>query len=135
MPEKQITAAEAQPGMILVQDVMDKDGRVLIPQGVRLTPMYLSRLLKWGVANLVIEETAPAAPPEPNAMPMPTRQANATQEQQVFAQAVATAIQARFAMVENDPLMMQLRSVALRQLLALGPNGIPGGRPDGVHAL
>jgi len=134
MPEKEIIAAAAQCGMIVVDDVMDKDGRVLIARGVRLTPIYVNHLVKCGVKSIVVEEAPPA--PASDAMPLPsTSDFDTPKDQSTFIQVTRAVLSARFAKVENNPLMMQLRHAALQRLIALGPNGVPGGFPDGVKSI
>lgn len=50
-----IDVSQAQVGMVLAADVLDKRGRMLIPAGKELTERYLGALPAWGVAHIEVE--------------------------------------------------------------------------------
>jgi len=53
---KQIAVGEAEAGMVLGQPIIDSKGRTIVKAGARLTQLYISRLDRWGVKELWIEE-------------------------------------------------------------------------------
>lgn len=58
-----ITAELARPGMIVSAPVMDRKGRLLIPEGCELTERHVQALRTWGIPNLQIEGDAISDPP------------------------------------------------------------------------
>jgi hypothetical protein len=52
---RRITVEEAKPGMVLAEPLADLEGRTLVGQGTRLSPIHISRLRKWGVSVLFVE--------------------------------------------------------------------------------
>lgn len=58
-----VPLAQAEPGMVLSDDLLDRFGKTLLPAGATLTEDMLARLLAHGVASLPI--SAPHAPRPP----------------------------------------------------------------------
>ncbi|MDR1518762.1 MAG: hypothetical protein LBU23_01275 [Planctomycetota bacterium] len=114
-------------GMRLAEALTDAGGAVLIPAGIRLTPIFVNRIKKWGIKSIAVltddsaSETAPAAPaviasaPPPAPIPTP--------ENEEFAGRVADWVSGRFANVGDDPLMTALRDIVVRHLAAHGNDG------------
>lgn len=50
-----IDVSQAQVGMVLAADVVDKRGRMLIPAGKELAEKYLNALPAWGVTRIEVE--------------------------------------------------------------------------------
>ena len=50
-----IDVGQAQTGMILVADVLDRRGRLLIPAGKELSEKHLGALPAWGVTHIEVE--------------------------------------------------------------------------------
>jgi len=50
-----IDVSQAQPGMVLAADVLDKRGRTLIPRGKELKEKYVTALPAWGVTRIEVE--------------------------------------------------------------------------------
>lgn len=50
-----IDVSQAQAGMVLSEDVLDKRGRILIPAGKELVEKYLTALPAWGVTRIDVE--------------------------------------------------------------------------------
>jgi len=46
---------EIQPGMLIASDVLDRNGRVLLKQGLQITEKHLTILKQWGVTDADIE--------------------------------------------------------------------------------
>jgi len=119
---KRISVSEAKAGMTLAQPIMDQQGRVIVNSGTKLSQLYISRLEKWGVKILSVEDDAsPAAPGAPAVAPAAAPAA----EPPVAARALppgvyrgpdlAARIARTFSAVREDPLMAALeRSVARR---------------------
>lgn len=129
MAKKKIEIGKLAPGMRLAENITNGAGMTLMPSGVRLTPMFISRLEKWSIASVyVLEEETQAEAPQPRtvaaaAVAMAARP-DATQEQQEFARATALAVATWFSNLKEDPLMMQLRNIAIRKLVSDGPDGM-----------
>lgn len=113
--------------MRLAEPITNANGVTLMPAGMRLTPMFISRIKKWNIESLEVlveEEKPPAAATKPIARPI--LDPNMTAEQEEFARAIAADVGKRFLNVKNDPLMMELRMIAIRKLIAHGPDGFLG---------
>lgn len=125
MAKTRVNVSNLNPGMKLAENIANASGITLIPVGVRLTPMFISRLEKWGIEAVDIlveekeakEEVANPASLALAAMP------NASTEQREFMEAITAEVAQTFANVRDNPLMMQLRAVAIKKLVANGPNG------------
>jgi hypothetical protein len=48
------------PGQVLAQALVDQQGQVLLPQGTVLTEATLATLARRGIAELVVQQPAPA---------------------------------------------------------------------------
>ncbi|MEK7250128.1 MAG: hypothetical protein AAB209_06855 [Bacteroidota bacterium] len=46
---------EIQPGMVLAADVLDRNGRVLLKNGLEITTTYLMILKQWGITDADIQ--------------------------------------------------------------------------------
>lgn len=117
------------PGMLLAENIVNEKGVTMMPQGVRLTPMFIRRLEKWGVTTVSVaverksEEPGKESPRAP-AQPDPAEAAkDTTSEQEAFIMSVVAEVGTWFANVRDNPLMMQLRTVAIKKLIADGPEG------------
>lgn len=127
---------QVSPGMRLAAPIKNASGVTLMPAGIRLAPMFINRLKKWNVAEVTVlaeaqpepgPATRPAGGPEPVAggVRRPSARAvadaaNKTEDE--FAREVIRDLNKRFANVQDNPLMMALRDVAARKLIALGPD-------------
>ena len=124
---KLISFREAKPGMVLAQPIIDRHDRVIVNAGTRLTQLYISRLEKWGVEQLAIEEEAAQAPAGPG--PAPAQRARPARPPAPGAPSreplppgvyrgadLARRITATFARVNDDPLMAALGQAVLRRL-------------------
>lgn len=119
------------PGMKLAENITNDKGVTMMPSGVRLTPLFISRLDKWKIDSVFvhIEEQEPAAKEDIPAdkspaavMSIPDRP-NASAEQQEFLKSVIFDVGTWFSNVKDNPLMLQLRSIAVKKLVADGPKG------------
>ncbi len=50
-----IDVSQAQAGMVLAADVLDKRGRLLVPAGKELSEKHIGALPAWGVAHIEVE--------------------------------------------------------------------------------
>mgnify|MGYP000858060986 CR=1 FL=1 len=118
---KRISVSEAKAGMTLAQPIMDQQGRVIVNSGTKLSQLYISRLEKWGVKTLSVEDdaspgaqgvqAATAAPPAAE----PSVAARALPPGVYRGPDLAARIARTFSAVREDPLMAALeRSVARR---------------------
>ncbi len=55
---KQLPLNQTQPGMVLSDDLLDRQGNVLLPRGVELTATTLASLERHGIEMLPIESGA-----------------------------------------------------------------------------
>jgi hypothetical protein len=130
---------QIMPGMKLAEPITNASGVTLMPAGIRLTPMFIARIRKWGIAALdvLVEKRPPdtaarrAALARKNAELAQKQKADGadgvdalTAEQEEFVRATVTEISRPFINVKNSPLMMQLRASAVRGLIAHGKSGV-----------
>jgi hypothetical protein len=121
-------------GMILAEDIANASGVTLMPSGIRLTPMFINRLAKWGVETLLVDVPRAEASGEAEQKPPGTAGSRvftgksvrmpSTPEQEEFVKKVAREVSVWFQNVHEDPLMMQLRVIAIRKLVSLGPDSL-----------
>lgn len=125
MEKRTLSISQVSAGMRLAEPVTNANGITLMPAGIRLTPLFINRLKKWGIETLeVVAEKAR----ETQSAPAPTRSTTSrtvslTAEQEEFARSIATEVSRWFVNVRNDELMMQLRSVVIKRLVAHGRRG------------
>ena len=50
-----VSVDQARPGMVLLSDVKDKKGRLLIPAGNELSDRHCQALKMWGVQSIEVE--------------------------------------------------------------------------------
>jgi len=103
---REIAVGEAQVGDVIVEPIVNDKGRVLLPPGARLSAAVLSRLQGWGVSTLRVEgeeADAEADDGEP--------EADEGREQ---------ALELRFALWEDDELMMAIKQIARQHLRSRG---------------
>ena len=91
-----ITVKEAEPGDVLAEPLTNPKGQVLLPKGAKLSAAVLSRCNGWGVVSLRVEGEDASA--------------GATQE-------LLDALDFRFAELEDDALMLQIKAIAREHLL------------------
>ncbi|MHC4916672.1 MAG: hypothetical protein ACYTGB_14390 [Planctomycetota bacterium] len=124
---KSISVAEAKPGMVLAKPITDRKGRAIVSAGTQLTQLYISRLEKWGVEKLDIEEPgdkpatagAGGASRSRKGRPGPSGDGALPRPPGVYGGAdLADRITSTFARVASEPLMIALRDAAVRRLTA-----------------
>ncbi len=110
--------------MVLGQDITDENGRTIVPDGARLTPMYIKRLSKWGVSAVAIRDEDTATLRRENS---PAREIiqSATQEEREYMRRVAERTQKRFQKITGNPLMEELKRLVVRHLILSGKGLIP----------
>lgn len=59
---RHLPLAEVQPGMVLSDELLDKQGQVLLPAGTVLTEKMLDRMPGHGVESLAVVDDTPADP-------------------------------------------------------------------------
>ena len=55
---KELRVREGEPGMVLARPILDRMGRVLLPQGEILSEPILERLEAWGVIEFCVQDDA-----------------------------------------------------------------------------
>ena len=139
MPPRTVPIQEAKPGMILEEAVIDAAGRMLIPAGLRLSPLQVSCLGRWGIAQILVrEEEDPPLDTRPmlrdtaflkktGRLALRATEATESFSYDEFARQVDESLAHRFRRVEKIPLMRELREFVRHRLLAhAGP--LPGQR-------
>ena len=129
-----ISFREAKAGMVLARPIIDRQDRVIVNAGTRLSQLYISRLEKWGVQQLAIEEEA--AGPAPGAAPAPAPAARPARPPAPPASTraplppgvhrgpdLAQRIARTFSRVNDDPLMAALGQLVLRRLAGPAEGG------------
>ncbi|HIG57037.1 MAG TPA: hypothetical protein EYG11_03690 [Candidatus Latescibacteria bacterium] len=89
---RQIPVEEAEVGDIIAEPIQDQSGRVLLPAGAKLSPAVLARLKGWGVFTLNIE--------------------GEEQEGGRSKAVLVDKLDQRFAGLEDDEIMMQIKEIA-----------------------
>jgi len=97
---KKISLEQAQPGMILAQQVVREDGVLLCQKGTELTDGLLKMLERLNFETVQIETGATESPEE--------REARLAREE--------AALKARFVKVESDPILAELKRILLERL-------------------
>ncbi len=129
MEKQRLNIARITPGMKLAEPVTNSAGITLMPAGIRLTPLFINRLQKWNVEALEVfvekerESVRSTRVMRNRPASSPTTAIGLTAEQEEFARQVATEVAKRFVNVKENPLMMELRAVAIRRLIAHGKDG------------
>ena len=59
---RHLPLAEVQPGMVLSDELLDKQGQVLLPAGTVLTEKMLERMPGHGIESLAVADETPADP-------------------------------------------------------------------------
>ena len=59
---RHLPLAEVQPGMILSDELLDKQGQVLLPAGAVLTEGMLARMPSHGIESLAVLDDTPPDP-------------------------------------------------------------------------
>jgi hypothetical protein len=93
---RRVPIDEAQVGDILAEPPADGQGKTLLPKGARLSMAGLSLLRRRGVLEVSVEGGSGAGSGTP---------------------ALLEALEIRFAGLEDDPVMMELKSIARGHLL------------------
>ena len=94
---RKISIEEAKAGDVIAEPVQDQNGRVLLPVGAKLFQAVLSRLEGWGVFTLGIED----------------EEADGAESKE----RLLDALEHRFAGLEDDELMMQIKEIACGHLI------------------
>ena len=112
-----------RPGMLLAKPLLDSRGGILLPAGIRLTPIFASRIRKWGIAVIEVEshDTRVALSPNDRTIVPPPEAAPAPEpERDPLAEQFVGEVDERFINVADNALMMTLRGIVIRRLLADG---------------
>lgn len=116
--------------MRLAEKITNSSGITVIPSGVRLTPLFINRLTKWGIENVevVVDDTTVTVRSAAFKHGTTTNVAinakvGSSVALQEFARDINMEVTNRFKNLTDDELMMRLRSIVLKKLIADGPNG------------
>ncbi len=118
--------SDLQPGMVLAQPILDDKGRTIMQEGARLTPMAIRRLEKWGIEAVRVASGEDANPPSSRRASGQTALQEASPEDRDRMRSVAAAVQERFQNVADDPIMDDLKRLAVRHLVLHAQESVPG---------
>jgi len=94
---RQIRVEEARVGDVIAEPIEDQNGRVLLPAGAKLSQAVLARLEGWGVFALNIEGEE--------------QQGGKSKDK------LLVELAQRFAGLEDDETMMQIKEIARGHLI------------------
>ncbi len=140
MEKIRLPLAQITPGMKLAEPITNASGITLMPAGIRLTPMFISRIKKWNIEaiDVLIEKRT-----DNESRPLPrvgggtrilrpdaanlrgkTRVIPAgnalTAEEEEFARTVIKEVSPPFANLRDNETMMQLRAAVIKKLIQEG---------------
>ena len=118
--------SDLQPGMVLAQPILDDKGRTIMQEGARLTPMSIRRLEKWGIDAVSVASGEDASPPSSRRASGQAALQEASPEDRDRMRSVASAVQERFQNVADDPIMDDLKRLAVRHLVLHAGESVPG---------
>ncbi len=133
LEKTRLSIAQVTPGMKLAEPITNAGGITLMPAGIRLTPMFIARIKKWNMDAVEVfvdkihadapDETAPGktAVLAKSSVRAQKDDGAVSESLEQFARAVATDVAKVFVNVRDNPLMMQLRAIAIRRLVGAGP--------------
>jgi hypothetical protein len=100
-----ITVEQAEVGMVLVADVTDQRGRLLIPAGKDLSERHVNALPMWGVTHIEVEGDGPEGADETPETAEPWAIARAEEE-----------LEERFALANRShPVVKELADICVRR--------------------
>jgi hypothetical protein len=102
-----LSVESAMPGMVLSKDALTFRKQLLLPSGTTLTEKNIETMKAWGVAEI---ETAGSE--GPTLEDIEARLAGAS-----HLQAAGAELDRRFANVREDAVMMEILTIAKKQLL------------------
>ena len=50
-----ISVEQAKVGDVLAEPLLNREGKVLLPKGARLSPAVVSRMQGWGISTLAVD--------------------------------------------------------------------------------
>ena len=130
MDKQRLNLSQVTPGMKLAEPITNAGGVTLMPAGIRLTPMFIVRLKKWDIDTIEVfldepkEKTHAASSQTKSVKQSNTSSIALAEAQSEFAKAIVDDVNVWFSNVRENQLMMELRAVAIKRLVAHGPNGM-----------
>ena len=92
-----ISVEQAKVGDVLAEPLLNREGKVLLPKGARLSPAVVSRMQGWGISTLAVDGSGSSESDGPAAERV-------------------EELERRFAGLEDDPLMMYIKETAKKHL-------------------
>ncbi len=144
MEKIRLPLAQITPGMKLAEPITNASGITLMPAGIRLTPMFISRIKKWNIeaVDVIIEKKIetesriipapgsprPAAKPGQAAVRSAPRAIQSgdtlTAAEEEFARTIVKEVSPAFTNLRENEIMMQLRAAVIKKLIQEGPKSI-----------
>lgn len=125
---------ESKVGMVLAQPITDAQGRTIMAEGSRLTPVHINRLGRWGVQELHVLDDAEAEGAAADGIADGGGEGAQTDDDsspsvqidEDFMREKAAEFKQRFTAVEDNPLMDDLKKTAFKGVVLAGRGKIPG---------
>ncbi len=131
MAKQTILVSEVTPNMKLAEPIVNASGMTMIPRGVRLTPIFISRLVKWGIVEveILVEDSAGQAQTSTSRRGKSTTTSTSVGGGDVgadlikFVAKIKSEVDEVFSNMSDNPLMLALKTLVIKKLIADGPNG------------
>lgn len=102
---------DLKAGDVILAEIKDNTGRVVVKVGSKVTPLLLKRLVKWGVETAEIEGEAPAVEDKKEVKPV-------EKKPQALNKELVIKIAKKFSKVREDPFMDKLMKLSIKHLSA-----------------
>lgn len=116
--------SELEPGMITASPITDNRGRIIIPENIRLTPMHINRLSKWGIMFVRVKYDNKEEE-KFNGNETKT-EINLNTNEKEFMRRLAAKVVNRFKNLPETELNKELRRLAIKHLVLNGRGIVPG---------
>jgi hypothetical protein len=106
---------QAEPGVVLAEDVVDRHGRPLLRAGNELTARSIQSLRMWGVRSICVQGDAPDDPTEEELLDPEVRAAAETMVGERFALVGTADLHPFLEALRQEALSDSIRTVARRR--------------------
>ncbi|MDR1533522.1 MAG: hypothetical protein LBU64_00255 [Planctomycetota bacterium] len=121
-----LSIGNVTPGMKLAEPLVNSEGTILMPAGIRMTPIFVNRLKKWGFGSIKVEVENDSASVSPGggAIEAESYRNTMTPEEIRFADYVRAEMSSRFQNMVDNPVMSSLCGVVTRLIINNGSKGV-----------
>ena len=107
----QVAVEKLKAGAVILSDIKDDTGKVVVKPGIKITPLLLKRLVTWGVKSVDVEVE--------EIIPVKSAEESKPQDKKVLAnidKELVLKIARKFSKVREDELMDKLMRLAIKHL-------------------